>query len=458
MSISSQEPRGSGLSTSLVSDFRAIMNALEQQRAADAAAAPARIDPPGAGYLPVEESGEPEVTSLAPADPAPPPVSAEAGPAAAAPEPAPPSPESARPIRVAPQRPVLPERSAPPKPLSEVRGMIAALGQVDGMIPARGTPEPASTARPHPAATSDIATPPRRRAFGAANAAGEGDSARRRRAASKDVITWQRLGVLAVFIGVVGGGLSLLQSVVGRDEATVAPEAIGNAAIASVAPTQALPMAMPAPEPVAVVAAKPAAENASSAIASAVAAPAAGVTPATPVTLLSADPPGTEPSGGFAPALPDSVSAFAAPEAPAPEAHVTLPKQAPLPPPAPTKQVAAVDPEATLPADAPPPAPRAAAAPEAAAPGAPFGGEPVGSATIRRPVTMRAAPKKGSAPIGNIPAGRTVELVACTSWCEVIADGKRGFVYKSFVGAAAATSGASDAAADGEPEAESDTP
>ncbi|MCJ8141307.1 SH3 domain-containing protein [Ancylobacter sp. A5.8] len=71
---------------------------------------------------------------------------------------------------------------------------------------------------------------------------------------------------------------------------------------------------------------------------------------------------------------------------------------------------------------------------------------------------MRAAPKKGSAAIGNIPAGHEVELIACTQWCEVIADGKRGFVYKSFVGATAATAGGAEAADEGEPEAEPDTP
>ena len=46
---------------------------------------------------------------------------------------------------------------------------------------------------------------------------------------------------------------------------------------------------------------------------------------------------------------------------------------------------------------------------------------------------MRAAPKKGATPIDNLSSGQKVELVACTSWCEVIAEGKRGFIYKSFV-------------------------
>lgn len=51
---------------------------------------------------------------------------------------------------------------------------------------------------------------------------------------------------------------------------------------------------------------------------------------------------------------------------------------------------------------------------------------------------MRSEPKRGAAAIGNLQSGQKVDLVACDGWCEVIADGKRGFIYKSFVDARSA--------------------
>lgn len=50
-----------------------------------------------------------------------------------------------------------------------------------------------------------------------------------------------------------------------------------------------------------------------------------------------------------------------------------------------------------------------------------------------RAVTMRSNPKSGADAIGTVPAKSAVQVVNCEQWCEIIYNGKRGFVYKSFV-------------------------
>ncbi|HEY9215322.1 MAG TPA: SH3 domain-containing protein, partial [Ancylobacter sp.] len=260
----------------------------------------------------------------------------------------------------------------------------------------------------------ESASQPRRRAFGT-SAKTEETAARRRRAASKDVITWQRLGLLAVCIGIAGGSAMALQSLVGREEAEVAPDVMGNAAIASVAPSAPMPfVAAPAAPPPAQVAALEAA-------------------PVRPV-LRNADPvvDASEPDP-MDPVAEATASAFAASEAigspiiaPAP---LPLPRQPPLPTPAPKHAAVTEAPAAA--------ADKEEADPDEADDQAASGGEPTGSATIRSSVTMRAAPKNGAAPVLNLQAGQKVELVACKGWCEIVAEGKRGFIYKRFVDAGA---------------------
>jgi hypothetical protein len=56
-------------------------------------------------------------------------------------------------------------------------------------------------------------------------------------------------------------------------------------------------------------------------------------------------------------------------------------------------------------------------------------------AKIARAVNLRASGKKGAEVLGVVPAGATVSLFGCEQWCEVSYDGRRGWVYKSFVGA-----------------------
>ncbi len=50
-----------------------------------------------------------------------------------------------------------------------------------------------------------------------------------------------------------------------------------------------------------------------------------------------------------------------------------------------------------------------------------------------RAVTMRTGPRKGAAAMGTLPANTAVEVVDCKQWCEIVYNGKRGFIYKSYL-------------------------
>ncbi|WP_206455559.1 SH3 domain-containing protein [Aurantimonas marina] len=56
------------------------------------------------------------------------------------------------------------------------------------------------------------------------------------------------------------------------------------------------------------------------------------------------------------------------------------------------------------------------------------------TAKVKVAVNMRAKPDNGAKVVAVLPKGRSVEIIGCKMWCEVSADGKRGFIYKSFVG------------------------
>ncbi|MER8810064.1 SH3 domain-containing protein [Mesorhizobium australicum] len=56
-----------------------------------------------------------------------------------------------------------------------------------------------------------------------------------------------------------------------------------------------------------------------------------------------------------------------------------------------------------------------------------------GNGRILRAVTMRSAPKKGATPIGTVPARTSVQLMGCKKWCEIVYNGKHGWVYQSYV-------------------------
>ncbi|BCM17399.1 SH3 domain-containing protein [Mesorhizobium sp. J8] len=52
---------------------------------------------------------------------------------------------------------------------------------------------------------------------------------------------------------------------------------------------------------------------------------------------------------------------------------------------------------------------------------------------ILRAVTMRSSPKKGAAAITTVPAKASVQVMNCKQWCEIVYNGKHGWVYKSYV-------------------------
>lgn len=61
-------------------------------------------------------------------------------------------------------------------------------------------------------------------------------------------------------------------------------------------------------------------------------------------------------------------------------------------------------------------------------------GTSAGTRRIRSGVNMRAAPKSGSPIIGTIPTNAAVTVApGCQHWCSVSYNGKRGFIYKSFL-------------------------
>lgn len=53
---------------------------------------------------------------------------------------------------------------------------------------------------------------------------------------------------------------------------------------------------------------------------------------------------------------------------------------------------------------------------------------------ITKGVNMRSRPKSGSAVLTTVPKGAAVQVVSCKAWCEIVYKGRRGYVYKDFVG------------------------
>lgn len=52
---------------------------------------------------------------------------------------------------------------------------------------------------------------------------------------------------------------------------------------------------------------------------------------------------------------------------------------------------------------------------------------------ITMDINLRSGPRRSSRVIGTIPEGTKVKVVSCKSWCEVVADDKRGYVYRRAV-------------------------
>lgn len=55
-------------------------------------------------------------------------------------------------------------------------------------------------------------------------------------------------------------------------------------------------------------------------------------------------------------------------------------------------------------------------------------------ATVASSVNMRARPQNGAAVVAVLAQGLSVQVLGCDHWCEIEAGGKRGYVYKKFVG------------------------
>ena len=77
---------------------------------------------------------------------------------------------------------------------------------------------------------------------------------------------------------------------------------------------------------------------------------------------------------------------------------------------------------------APPPKPKAE--PEKAAGS---GKAPTGTATMIDGANLRAKPQKGSKVLGTVPSRSAVQVISCSSWCEIVYKGKRGYVWGDFV-------------------------
>lgn len=55
------------------------------------------------------------------------------------------------------------------------------------------------------------------------------------------------------------------------------------------------------------------------------------------------------------------------------------------------------------------------------------------SGKIVRAVNMRSRPANGSQTVTVIPGGSSVGVISCRHWCQVEYDGRRGYVYKTFL-------------------------
>jgi SH3 domain-containing protein len=56
-----------------------------------------------------------------------------------------------------------------------------------------------------------------------------------------------------------------------------------------------------------------------------------------------------------------------------------------------------------------------------------------GNGTIIRAVTMRSGPKKNAAAIVTVPARTSVQVMSCNKWCQIVYNGKTGWIYKSYI-------------------------
>jgi Bacterial SH3 domain len=76
------------------------------------------------------------------------------------------------------------------------------------------------------------------------------------------------------------------------------------------------------------------------------------------------------------------------------------------------------------------PAPLAGDSPEASEPPK---AKTLRQARIRTAVNLRAGPADEAKVLGVVPTNAVVSLVGCKSWCEIVFNDRRGWIYKSFI-------------------------
>jgi hypothetical protein len=233
------------------------------------------------------------------------------------------------------------------------------------------------------------------------------------------VLNRQLVAVLAVLALVGGGALATIQSVTARTDVPVA-EAIDQVptagiATAEIAKTEPVPLPAPAAKQVYDRAVEdPALPEAPPLRGTDGIASISGSAPTLGTALLPGSAVSTEPVQPSVRAVYATSTAETVPEA-TPEPTVAA---APTP---------AADP-------VPSSADTAAVAPSAIVPAKAADASPVpGLARITSGVKLRGNPDNGAPTVGLLKTGDQVQVVQCKGWCEVVVDGKRGFVFKKFL-------------------------
>ena len=255
------------------------------------------------------------------------------------------------------------------------------------------------------------------------------DDALRRR----NVLNRRLLGVVALLAIVGGGALATIHSVTARPDATVAVAVADELDGVSTAGIVKADAAQPLPAPAAKQTYDRAAED--PALPESPQLRGADLLTGAAPTLAAGMLPGSAVS--TQPVTPNVRAAYAGPTAdpmPAPVSTVPVTEAAPVADDAvvasASEAAAAALPEAAAPdAVAPAASPAPAAKKVALAAGSPA----PGMATITSGVRMRGNPDNGAPTVAMLKAGAQVEVVQCKGWCEVVADGKRGFVFKRFL-------------------------
>ncbi len=70
---------------------------------------------------------------------------------------------------------------------------------------------------------------------------------------------------------------------------------------------------------------------------------------------------------------------------------------------------------------------------DSAANAQPAEAKPARQARIRTAVNLRSGPADEAKVIGVVPTNAVVSLVGCNSWCEIVFNDRRGWIYKGFV-------------------------